>query len=143
MNENPVQPVAGVSVCVVRDGLVLLVKRANKAAHGLWSLPGGRIELGEPVRDAALRELKEETGIEAELIRLLDCIDIIHKNPSGLIEAHFILTVYGARWTRGKVRAASDASDARWVALDDLGGYQMTPGTPALLSRAVPSLTKN
>ena len=143
MVDRPVQPVAGVSVCVVREGQVLLVKRANRAAQGLWSLPGGKVELGEPLQDAALRELKEETGVKADIVRLLDCIDIIHKARSGTVEAHYILSVFGAVWRRGPGRAASDASAVCWALPEELERFQMTPGTAELVRRAVPQLTKS
>ena len=96
MNDR-LKPVAGVSILVLRGPEVLLVKRANPPWPDVWSLPGGRVELGEPVRRAALRELKEETGISAELLRLLDVIDIIHREPDGTISAHYILSVFGGR----------------------------------------------
>ena len=138
-----VMPVAGVSICVVRDGKALLVRRASRAAYGgLWSLPGGKVELGEPLREAALRELREETRTSADIIRLLDCIDIIHRNPAGAIEAHYVLSVFGGRWISGRARAASDASEVRWCSADELAQLQMTPGTPELIRRTIPALTK-
>ncbi len=142
-DEHPVRPIAAVSICVVRDGAALLIKRANPGAYGLWSLPGGKIELGEPVREAALRELKEETGVRAEIIRLLDCVDVIHRDPAGRVDAHFILSVFGAQWKRGMGRASSDASAVTWCTAGELDRYKMTPGTPELIRRAIPALTKN
>lgn len=131
----PSRPVAGVSVAVVRDGKVLLVRRANTRAFGLWSLPGGHVELGEPLRKAAVRELAEETGIEAEIERLVDCIDIIARNAEGGVESHYVLTVFAARRVAGEARAASDVSDVRWAAPGDLDRLAMTPGTADLVRR--------
>lgn len=136
------KPVAGVSICVIRGDRVLLVKRANRMAFGLWSLPGGHVELGETVKAAALRELAEETAIEAEVVRLLDCIDIIHRSPAGDVEAHFILNIFGARWLAGEARAGSDAADVRWSPLDALEQFKMTPGTADLIRRAMPLLAQ-
>ena len=136
-------PVSGVSVCVVRDGRIVLVKRAKAAARGLWSLPGGHVRFGEELKAAALRELVEETGIEADIVRLLDCIDIINKESDGRVSAHYVLSVYGAVWRAGEPVAASDVSQAQWVAVEELDRFAMTPGTAELIRRAVPLITKN
>ncbi len=134
---SPSGPVAGVSVVVVRDGKVLLVKRANPRAFGLWSLPGGHVEMGEPVRQAALRELAEETGISAEITGLIDCIDIINRTARGEVESHFILSVFTARWTGGEAVAGDDASEVRWAEPGDLAGLSMTPGTADFITRVL------
>jgi ADP-ribose pyrophosphatase YjhB (NUDIX family) len=133
----PPRPVAGVSVVVVRHGQVLLVKRGNPRAFGLWSLPGGKVELGEEVRQAALRELNEETGIDAKITGLIDCIDIINRTASGEVESHFILSVFQARWLGGEVVAGDDASDVLWAAPDDLKSLDMTPGTADFIARVL------
>lgn len=142
MVQSQIKPVAAVSVCVVRDGEVLLARRANKRAYGMWSLPGGHIEYGEPVKTAALRELHEETGVIARIVRLLDCIDVIHKDRNGTIESHYVLSVFGAQWVSGTAVANSDASEVRWVRPDELDGFKMTPGTGELIKRVVPALTE-
>lgn len=135
---------SGVSVCVVRDGLALLAQRAkNDRLKGLWSLPGGHVELGETLREAALRELREETGVKAEIKLLLDTIEIIHRDASGEVEHHYVLTVFGAEWTAGEATAASDAAAVRWASPDDVDGLAMTPGTADLVRRAVPLLMRH
>ena len=135
MSDTAPRPVAGVSVCVIRDGAVLLVRRAHAPAKGLWSLPGGKVEPGEPVRAAAIRELKEETGVTAKLTRLLDVVDIIHRDRDGIVSAHYILTVFAARRLSGKARPASDAEAAAWVRVADLDRMKLTPGTADLIRR--------
>ena len=135
------RPVAGVSVCIIRDNNVLLVKRARQPWPDVWSLPGGKVEYGEPVRAGALRELREETGISAEITRLLDVIDIIHRRPDGTITAHYVLNVFAARWLSGEPHAASDVTDARWIGVDDLDSIRMTPGTADLIRHVAASVT--
>ncbi len=138
-------PVAGVSVCVIRvmKGVphVLMVRRGHAPYAELWSLPGGRVEMGEPVRAAALRELTEETGITAEIVRLLDVVDIIHRAPDGTVTAHYVLTVFAARWLTGEPRAGSDADEARWIAVPkELETLRTTPGTADLIRRVAADL---
>ncbi|MEM5518752.1 NUDIX hydrolase [Henriciella sp. AS95] len=116
-----VRPQAAVGVVCVRDGQVLLVRRGTPPMTGEWSLPGGRIEPGEPVKLAALRELAEETSVTAELVGLIDVVDAIVKNREGtLITRHFVLTDFAAVWTGGEPVAGDDADEARFFAMDEL-----------------------
>ena len=131
------RPQAGVSVCVVRDGRALLVQRSRQPLRGLWSLPGGHIEWGETLREAALRELAEETAVEADICMLLDSVDVIHRDQAGAIQYHYVLTTFGATWRAGEARAGSDAAAVCWTASDDLDGLPMTPGTDQLIRRAI------
>ena len=78
-------PRLGASACVFRDGLVLAVQRAKPPLAGIWSLPGGHVELGETTRQAALRELREETGVEADLTRLAGIFDVIRRGTDGTL----------------------------------------------------------
>lgn len=110
------RPIVGVGVVCLRDGAqgeeVLLVRRGRPPRAGEWSLPGGRLELGETLAACALRELYEETGVRAELLGLVDVVD-------GLFPAaHFVLIDFLAEWTAGEPRAGDDAAEARFVALD-------------------------
>jgi ADP-ribose pyrophosphatase YjhB (NUDIX family) len=141
MTKNEMPPVSGVSVCVVKDDKVLLAKRGNPNGYGLWSFPGGHVEQGEPLRDAALRELAEETGINAEIVKLLDTIDIIHRDPSGEVEAHFILSVFLGCWIGGEAVADSDASDVRWVTAAEATQLKTTPGTAELVEASIRQFT--
>lgn len=141
MSKNEMAPISGVSMCVVKDNKVLLAKRANPTSYGLWSFPGGHVEKGEALRDAALRELAEETGINAEIVKLIDTIDIIHRDSSGEIEAHFILSVFLGNWIGGEAVADSDASDVRWVSADEVEQLQTTPGTAELVSASIRQFT--
>lgn len=117
MNDFP-RPTAGV-VCL-RGGEVLLIKRGNPPRQGQWSLPGGRIEWGETSEVAALRELVEETGVQAELLGLIDVVDgIMTSRETGQVTRHYIMVDYAARWLSGEPVAADDADDARFFPLAD------------------------
>jgi 8-oxo-dGTP diphosphatase len=111
-------PVACAGVVCLRPGAsgpeVLLIRRGTPPRLGEWSLPGGRIEWGERATDAALRELKEETGVDAELIGLLDVVDGLFNGADGAIERHYLLVDDAARWTAGEPLAGDDAADARF-----------------------------
>lgn len=137
MSSKKIAPISGVSMCVVKDSKVLLAKRGNQNGYGLWSFPGGHVENGEALRDAALRELAEETGVNAEIVKLLDTIDIIHRDPGGEIEAHFILSVFLGNWIGGEAIADSDASDVRWVTATEATQLQSTPGTAELVEASI------
>lgn len=131
------RPATGVSTLVIRENQALLVKRAKKAGFGLWSLPGGHVEWGEPLREAAAREVLEETGITCDIVRLLDTIDIIHRSPDGQITTHYVVSVFLGRWLSGTAAAASDAADVKWVGPGDLASLPMTPGTADLVIRVL------
>jgi 8-oxo-dGTP diphosphatase len=117
----PVQrPVPTVGVVCLKGDLVLLIKRGTPPRLGQWSLPGGRIEWGEAVDAAALRELKEETGVEAELTGLLDVVDgVFTSRETGETTRHFVMIDYAARWTGGEPVAGDDAADARFFTRED------------------------
>ncbi|WP_454713818.1 NUDIX hydrolase [Caulobacter segnis] len=117
MSGNPV-PTVGV-VCLKGDQ-VLLIKRGQPPRLNQWSLPGGRLEWGETLQVAALRELKEETGVEAELLGLLDVVDgVFPARPGGEISRHYVMIDYAARWTSGEPVAGDDAAEAKFVSHDE------------------------
>ncbi|MEO1040015.1 MAG: NUDIX hydrolase [Pseudomonadota bacterium] len=107
------KPVASVGVVVWRGDEVLLIQRGRDPYKGQWSIPGGKIQLGETARQAALRELKEETGVEARLIGLIDVVDSIST------DWHYVLIDFAAEWTGGEPIAADDAMAAEFVSVDE------------------------
>ena len=109
-------PVPAVGVVCLRGDEVLLIRRGNPPRQGEWSLPGGRIEPGERAVDAALRELREETGVAAEIVGLLDVVDGVFPEAG----RHYVLIDYAARWLSGAPVAADDALEARFVSLDQV-----------------------
>jgi len=134
--EYPEFPIASVGVIVVERGKVLLVQRGKEPSRGRWTIPGGVVELGETVHEAAKRELMEECGIEVEIGRLIAAFDSIVRDADGRVRFHYvILDMLGAR-TGGEVRAGGDVMDARWVGVDDLQSLDVLPGA-ANLARQV------
>jgi 8-oxo-dGTP diphosphatase len=129
-------PRPAASAAIFRDGLVLLVERGKGALPGTWSLPGGHIEPGERAKDAALREVGEETGVEAEILGLADVHDVLIHGADGQLTAHYVLAVYFGRWVRGEPAAGGDVVAARFVRLDDLAEYRLTPGARPIIARA-------
>lgn len=107
-------PVPCVGVVCLRGDEVLLIRRGTPPRQGEWSLPGGRIEPGERAVDAALRELREETGVEAEITGLIDVVDGVFPEAG----RHYVLIDYAARWVSGEPAAGDDAMEARFVAVD-------------------------
>ena len=118
--EYPTRPICAVGVVCFKEENVLLVKRAKPPITWKWSIPGGGQELGETTRDAALRELKEETGIDARLIGLIDVIDTVRKDENERIQFHYTLVDFAAEWVSGDPVADDDVSAARWAPLCDI-----------------------
>lgn len=131
---EPRRPQAAVGVVCLRGADVLLIRRGRPPSVGGWSLPGGRIEWGERAPAAALRELAEETGVEAELLGLVDVVDgLFPEPPPG---AHYVLVDYAARWTAGEPRAGDDAMDARFVPVAGIGALGLWSETLRIIRDA-------
>lgn len=114
------RPVAAVLAVVIHDHAALLVQRKNPPDAGLWGFPGGKIEAGESVFQAAQRELQEETSILTQPLRVLDCLDSIFYAPDGSLEHHFVLIAVQCHWLHGQPIAQDDALAAKWVPVADL-----------------------
>lgn len=122
-------PVVGI-VCADPAGRVVLIRRGNPPRQGEWSIPGGRIEWGERAADAALRELREETGLEAELTGLIDVVDgLFSSRTTGATTRHYVMVDFAARVTGGTLAAGDDAADAAWFQPEDLAGLGLWPET--------------
>lgn len=132
-SDKPFWPRAAASAAVFRGDRVLLVQRAQGAAQGRWSLPGGKIEPGETARAAAVREVMEETTIEVQIVGLLDVHDVINRGADGSLTAHYVLSVFYGGAGAGEPVACSDAAVARFVALAELDRYQLTDSAARLI----------
>lgn len=124
----PSRPILAVSTAVIRAGKMLVAQRANPPGRGLYSLPGGLVEVGETLAEGAARELMEEVGVAAEPIGLVSARDIIARDAAGRVERHFVVVTYAARWLAGEGTLTPEATDIRWVDLDDMAGLATTEG---------------
>jgi 8-oxo-dGTP diphosphatase len=132
----PQRPVPAVGVVCLRGDQVLLIQRGTPPKQGEWSLPGGRIEWGEPAADAALRELREETGVAARLVGLIDVVDgVFRSRADDAVTRHFVLIDYLAEWLSGDPVAGDDAAQARFVPLSEIDGLGMWTKTVEIIRR--------
>jgi mutator protein MutT len=122
---------------VVVDGdRVLLVRRGREPAYGLWSVPGGLVELGESLEQAVRREVAEETAISVQVLDLVMVLDRVIPDRNGRIEYHYVLVDFLCRYEEGEPCAGTDVIECAFVSLDRLGNLQLTPGTEGLIRQA-------
>jgi 8-oxo-dGTP diphosphatase len=134
----PDRPLVGVGAVLLSPGLdrVLLVQRGAPPARGKWSFPGGLVDAGEGLRRACQRELREETGLEAELQDLAVVVERIIPDERGEVEYHYVIVDF---WdiSAGEPEASSDASAVRWVPVDEVSRLETTRGVPEAIQRAL------
>jgi mutator protein MutT len=136
MSARPTRPVVAVGVVLLDDDRVLLIERARPPGQGLWSVPGGKVEIGETLEAAALRELAEETGLSARLGPVVEVLDRVVRDSAGAITHHFVILDFVGTDPTGTLRAGSDCRAARWVPLARLGEYATTDGLGPVIERA-------
>lgn len=124
--EYPESPIVAVGVIIRRDHQILLVRRGQPPSLGYWTFPGGAVELGEPIQEAARREALEETGLEVEVGDVATVIDHVVRDEAGRVRYHYVIVDYLATPVSGKLQPGSDVSDARWVGLADLENLEIT-----------------
>src|ERR1700746_2752830 len=112
--EFPEVPLVGVGAIIIEDARVLLVKRAHPPLQAQWSIPGGVLEVGELIREAAVREAQEETGLIVEPGELLGVFDRALRDPDHRVPHHYVLIDFLCRRISGELGAASDAAEVRW-----------------------------
>ncbi len=133
----PERPVVGVAGVVLAGGKVLLVQRGRPPGVGLWSLPGGGVELGESLAEACAREIREETGVEAAVGPLVGVFERRLRDEQGRFEYHYVLLDYLCHADpSARPRAGDDAAQAAWVSLADLDAYHLTPDTAQVIREA-------
>jgi 8-oxo-dGTP diphosphatase len=138
----PERPFLAVSAAIVRDGKVLLVRRAREPAVTLFSLPGGVVEVGETLTEAAIREVREETTLTIEPVALAGYREAITRDTAGRIERHFVILPFAARWIAGEPRLNEELSEARWLRPAEIAGLPTTPGLAEIVAAAFECLEK-
>ncbi len=131
----PDRPIIAVGAIVLKDGRVLLARRGKEPSYGLWSVPGGAVRVGEGLRVATQREIREECGIEVDLTDVIDVVERIVRDESGRIQYHYVIVDYLAQWVNGSLAPSDEVLEARWVPPGDFPQYQMTVGTAEVIHR--------
>jgi len=124
--QYPKLPLVGVGAVVIKDGKILLVKRAFPPGLGKWSVPGGLVELGEKLSDACARETEEETGFKVDVLELINVFDMIERDDDGKIRYHYVLVEFLAKPAGGTVRPSEEVMDIKWVTHEESKSMDMT-----------------
>jgi len=132
----PRRPVLAASVACFRDGRVLLAARGRPPLEGVYSLPGGLVEPGETLAEAALRELREEVGVEGKLVGFVMPVEVIERDADGRVRLHIVIAAHAARWVSGEPQTGPEARDVRWVPQAEIDNQPTTPGLAAVVARA-------
>ena len=135
--QYPSQPIVGVGGVIVQDGKIVLVKRRFEPLAGSWTLPGGRLELGESLEAGVAREMLEETGLEVEVGLVVEVFDRIHLDPEQRVRFHYVLVDYLCWPIGGTLVHGSDVDAAVWADPLDLARYQLTSKAAAVIQRGL------
>ena len=136
----PERPYLAVSAAIVRDGKILVVRRARAPAHGLYTLPGGVVEVGETLDEAVTREVREETGMTIEPVALAGFRESIVRDERDRVERHFVILCFAARWQAGEPVLNEELSEARWLDPHELANLPTTPGLAEIVTTAIERL---
>jgi len=131
----PDHPTLAVGAVVFKDRQILLVKRGKAPAKGMWAIPGGSVELGETLKQAAKREILEETGISIKAGDPVYSFEVIEHDDTGKIRFHYYIVDLDCEYKDGQIKPGDDAVDARWISEKDLDLLQINPKTRELLHR--------
>ena len=138
----PQRPYLAVSAAIIRDGKVLVVRRARQPALGIFTLPGGGVETGETLMQAATREVREETSMDIEPVALAGHREAIVRDAKGRVERHFVILCFAARWLSGEPVLNEELDDARWLAPAALSSLRTTEGLAEIVAAAIERLAR-
>lgn len=133
--EYPDRPLIGVGAVIIHEGRGLVVRRATEPLKGEWSIPGGVLELGETLRTGAVREAREETGLEVVPVEVLEVYDRIVADESGRTRYHYVLIDYLCSVAAGEARPGSDVSELRWLTPAELDGFPIADAAEEVLRK--------
>ncbi|MDR7040347.1 MULTISPECIES: NUDIX hydrolase [Methylobacterium] len=139
----PTRPFVGASIAVIRDGRVLLAARANEPMRGVWTLPGGLVEAGEALAEAARRELAEEVGLDATVVAVLSPTEIIERDGEGRVRHHYVVHPHAALWCGGEPEPGPEALGVRWALPEEIEGLSTTPGLGRTLAEAFAAVERH
>jgi 8-oxo-dGTP diphosphatase len=132
----PTRPYLAVSAAIFRGDRVLIVRRSRPPSHGIYTLPGGGVELGETLEAAVIREVREETGLDIEPLALAGYRQVIARDANGKIERHFVVLPFAARWIAGEISLNEELAEADWLLPSDLSGLKTTDGLAEIVTAA-------
>jgi 8-oxo-dGTP diphosphatase len=132
----PTRPYLAVSAAIFRDGRVLIVRRGRPPSRGLYTLPGGGVELGETLEQAVMREVREETGLDIQPLALAGYRQVITRDTHGKIERHFVILPFAARWIAGDVSLNEELAEASWLLPSELALLKTTEGLAEIVAAA-------
>jgi 8-oxo-dGTP diphosphatase len=138
--EFPEVPLVGVGTIIIEGPRVLLVKRAHPPLQAQWSIPGGVLEVGELMREAAVREALEETGLTVEPGELLGVYDRVLRDPNQRVQYHYVLIDFLCRRVAGEISAASDAAEVRWFTQKELPALNLAEDTQDVIRKGFAKL---
>ena len=142
--EYPLRPIVGVGAIIIEDENVLIVRRGQPPKMGAWSIPGGGVHLGEDLEEACMREVREETGLEVEILSEGRVLNRVTRDGWERVQFHYVLIDFVCRPIGGALQAASDISEARWVPLSEVSSLSpMTSGTAEFILESVAALNQS
>jgi len=139
--EYPDNPLVGVGAVIVQDNRVLLIRRGHAPLLGEWSLPGGVLECGETLREATIREAREETGLTVETGDMLGVYERVIRSEDGRVRYHYVLIDFLCGVVTGDLQSGSDAADVRWFTREELDSLNLPHDTRDVIEKGLSSTT--
>lgn len=137
----PDRPYLAVSAAIIRDGRVLVARRARGPALGVWTMPGGVVEAGETLTEALVREIEEETALAIEPVALAGHREVVVRDDDRKVSRHFVILCFASRLVGGELKLNEELAEARWLRPEELGGLNTTEGLGEIVAAAFERMT--